>query len=176
MKKLRNLNKMNKKGAIEMSINTIVILLLALAMLGVGLFVVNKLRGSVPELDVSQQKKDQIYGKLESSGDKFLIEEKEITVKSTETYRSYYGLENVLDEEKTFDIGIECEDGIHGNDASTIGLAFRLSFKLSPGERTAEVFEIDPKDTDPDIYACKITVSEGASEYASERFNLEIVP
>jgi hypothetical protein len=174
MKKLR---KMKKKGAIEMSINTIVILLLALAMLGVGMFVINMLRESVTELDVSQQKKDQIYNKLDSSGSKFLISAKEISVKSTETYRAYYGLENVLDSTQTFEIIIECEEGIEGGLGEDIDINFRASVTLNSGERTVEVFEIDPSSAATDVYACKITVEDSdGSEYASERFNLEVVP
>jgi hypothetical protein len=185
MKKLR---KMNKKGAIEMSINTIVILLLALAMLGVGMFVINKIRSQVDlfedQYDVEQQKKDQLSRDLESMGSNFLIETTEINMRVNEELENYYALKNVLNEKKEFTINSGCIGGIDtGSDIlQKIKIEHISKTKIGPGETKVQRFWVDPDPSaEPSYYECEINVTYtddtgGDIEYSSQNFNLNLKP
>lgn len=172
------MKKMNKKAAIEMSINTIVVLVLALAMLGVGLFVIQRVREGAEALDVTEEVKSQMYDKLESSGAKLVLDKKEITMKTTDREEYYYAIKNVLTDKEIFDIDISCEYSVNDNDPSKIEFRLIEEVNLNPNENIVHPFTIDPSNAQPDFYSCKVEViyKEGGEEidYALERFNLRI--
>ena len=62
----------DKKGALELSINTIVIIVLAMTLLGLGLGLVRQIVGGISDttLEVQEQVREQITGQLRASGEK----------------------------------------------------------------------------------------------------------
>jgi len=168
------MKKMNKKAAIEMSINTIVVLVLALAMLGVGLFVIQRVREGAEALDVTEEVKSQMYDKLESSGAKLVLDKKEITMKTTDREEYYYAIKNVLTDPEIFDIDISCEYSVNDNAPSKIEFRLIDEVTLNPNENIVHPFTIDPSGAGPDFYSCKVNVTSKGQAYALERFNLRI--
>ncbi|MDK2907940.1 MAG: hypothetical protein PWQ87_398 [Candidatus Woesearchaeota archaeon] len=169
------MKKMNKKAAIEMSINTIVVLVLALAMLGVGLFVIQRVREGAEALDVTEEVKSQMYDKLESSGAKLVLDKKEITMKTTDREEYYYAIKNVFGEQETFSVDIDCEYCIKdGCDPDDINFYYIEEVNLNPNENIVHPFTIDPSGASPDFYSCKVNVTSNGQAYALERFNLRI--
>lgn len=168
------MKKMNKKAAIEMSINTIVVLVLALAMLGVGLFVVQRVREGAEALDVSEEVKSQMYDKLESSGAKLVLDKKEITMKTTDREEYYYAIKNVFTDTKEFNVNISCEYSVDGKDPEKIRFSLIDVITLNPNEQIVHPFTIDPSSADPDFYSCRVNVTSNGQAYALERFNLKI--
>ena len=69
------MQKQTKKGSLSLSINAIVVLIMAIAMLGVGIFFINSvLRGSLGDLtDVGSDVQEQIQQELQRTGNKLFI-------------------------------------------------------------------------------------------------------
>jgi hypothetical protein len=180
MKKLR---KMKKKGAIEMSINTIVILLLALAMLGVGMFVINKLKLSlegIPTVDDVTEK--QIRRELEASGDKFSLYSPRVEVKRNSKVVNYYGLKNEMNRELDFYISVGCINSMDGNteDLTKFDFANYEEVNLEEGEIAVQSLVIKPfQGITLTQYQCEINItydeeSGETQQYASEDFYVDV--
>ena len=69
------MRRQSRKGSLSLSINAIVVLIMAIAMLGVGIFFINSvLRGSLGDLtDVGSDVQEQIQQELQRTGNKLFI-------------------------------------------------------------------------------------------------------
>jgi hypothetical protein len=170
----------NRKGAIELSINTIVILILALAFLGIGLFFINRIGSEADEINLDQQKVNLIRERLENMDGKFMLANPRISVKKSEFYDVYYGIKNLGSETETFSIVAGCESSLHGADPGKVDITHFDQFDISPSHTRVQIFRIDSTKAEPDMYDCVVYVFSGDAEsedlYATEHFSLEITP
>jgi len=103
---MRNPKKdLNKKGALELSINAVVIIVLALTMLGLGLTFIKsqfeKMMGT--STGVQQQIKEQIESQLRASGEKMSFP-REMVISRNKQEGLTLGVQNILNEQLNYKI------------------------------------------------------------------------
>ncbi len=182
----------NKKGAVELSINTIVILFLALAMLGVGMFMINKLREGFQKVNLEELNKDMVnlmYEQLQSGPEKLKLNNYEVTVKKGETKELYYGVKNVEDIEAdssgtVFSIDVKCplaigvEDPVGGSHFDEKELKYLPKLiPLKTEERDVQKIVIQPSSSKMvTTYTCIMTVLRpDNTEYAKGTFSIVVI-
>jgi len=135
---------MNKK-ALELSINFIVMLILAIVVFGFGLFFIDKLFGNVKEIQAELDKDSE--RNIESMLDRgkmvaVLIQSKEI--KHTEVAMFGLGVLNVNDDPPTiFYVTIECTVAVDTRD-EVIGNGCEGVWTFDYDKSTSNIFEIAP--------------------------------
>ncbi len=119
---------MRKKAAFNVSIQAIVVLILAITILGLGLtFIRNMFGKTTGQLDeVSQQIEEQIVEEIKSSNDRVAFSKTQIEIKKAETKEMYFGIRNDLSDAATFNIDgdgtidASADVGAWNNDGSVI--------------------------------------------------------
>ena len=172
-------NPKNKKSAMEMSINTIVVLLLSLAMLAVGMFIINKIRDSSQVIDVTTQQRELAKKALEQSGEKLAISSDPIKVSKAKGLNAFIGIRNLLSSPATFDISIECPSSIEGAGLETADNMkwTKQTLELDSGEIFVTGWKINPKsDVVASSYNCLINVTDKDTGdlYVKKGFILDI--
>lgn len=103
---------MNKRGAIELSMNTIVVVVIAIVLLSLGLVFVRKIMGEVTETSgTAFDAADKAIQELMGGDQQFFIQSttKEIGVGKTETINA--GIQNFLGKNMKFKIEVSSADG-----------------------------------------------------------------
>ncbi len=87
---------MNKKAALQLSINAIVVLILAITILGLGLGFITKQFGAVQKKfeDVGGQIEKQLIEEMERSGELLVLNQVKVTAKSGDETNIYIGVRN----------------------------------------------------------------------------------
>ena len=174
------LRRIGRKADLSLSINAIVILILAITMLGLGLAF---LRGTFKKTteqfaEVSGTVKEQIVDEIKSKGEKLFVRgSPSIDIKRGETKDVYYGIKNVLDTEpsSTFTIATSCSNGIGGGNAVKLVLSHETTKAIKPGEYAVMTLIIkSDSDTDADTYPCSMTVTTGAGDYSVNDFYVKV--
>lgn len=90
----------NKKASLELGINAIVILILAITMLGLGLaFLKNMFGGVLSDLEsIRSDLKQQVIDKVEAGTDRLVFLSTDIQVKGSSKQDVYYGIRNDLED------------------------------------------------------------------------------
>ena len=177
----------NKKGAMELSINTIVILFLALAMLGVGMFIINKMREQVSGFDsFSGNLEKEMIEKLEASSKRLELQYKTLEVKNSGKEQVLFGVKNELDNDQVFDVNITCpvklgDTDVENNKFITKEISYTPKIsKLELGKAKVTSFFIAPTASrEKTNYECIITISydlDGQSvKYAEEWIYVKVI-
>lgn len=188
--------KMNKKAALDLSINAIVVLILAITMLGLGLgFMYKMFGGTAEKLDkMSGQLETQMKDQLKESSKRLTLETNTLEMKKSSKKTIAFGIKNVQ-EEGDFQFG----NGVSGAVASTgraesAGANCYQSFKnpdgagldtkiviTTPGDIFLKADEIKvmgiqveaTAQADSDTYQCSMVVYAG-EEYAREDFEIVV--
>jgi len=110
-----------KRGALQLSINAIVVLILAITMLGLGLNFMNKMFGGNLQAleDVSGEMEKNMRDRLKDSSNDLELSKDEIEIKAPAEEIIYFGARNVDTSDDTYDFEIECDASIY-NDAVDI--------------------------------------------------------
>ena len=182
-----SLFKKNKKGDLSLSINAIVVLILAITMLGLGLAF---LRGTFKKTteqfaEVSGTVKEQIVDEIKSKGEKLFIRgEPEIDVKLGETKEIFFGVKNVLTGDSTFTItpggtdatGCTRALGGEGSPANLITLkTLPDTGLLKQGDFAVLPLRIIVGSTaKADTYSCSLKLTAGNSTYAQKDFFIKV--
>ncbi len=193
--------RVNKKGALELSINAIVIIVLALTLLGLGLTFIRNQMGDIGKTStmVNDQIRDQILEDLRTSDKRLSFPTPEIKTSSKATELISIGVKNLLDTPLTFKIIVQDlnfkEDGTAFNCGT--GTDHLYSPKTTPGDECAafywdtsnqklsngqsSVYGIKlfaPKNFNTYLYKIVIidpTISDPAkAEYASKTFFVQV--
>lgn len=103
-----------KKGALQLSINAIVVLILAITMLGLGLGFMRSMFGQTTAQfeDVAESMKGQVIDEIKSSNEKVILNKYEISIKKSEEKEVYYGIKETSGNERCFAVNISCETGM----------------------------------------------------------------
>ena len=162
---------MFKRGSLNLSINAIVVLILAVTMLGLGLmFMQNMMGGAMDELDsVSGAIEDQMIERIRSSNRRleFSTHTFRVDRAGSETY--YYGILNQLDVDTEFNIEFHCQSAMGDSDPAN-----DITFDFIPSTVYLSQNEIDVQtviiNADPQAentnYRCGIFID--AAEDSSE--------
>ena len=104
----------SKKGALELSINAIVVLILAITMLSLGLaFMKGLFKKTTGQLEkVGEDIKNQMIEQLRASSAKLTLNQEDITIRRGEKQDIYFAVKNILPAEQDFSIATECPDKI----------------------------------------------------------------
>jgi len=189
--------RVNKKGALELSINSIVIIVLAFTLLGLGLMFVRKTINDMTKTstDVNAALRDQIMEDLRTSDKRLAFPTPQIEMKSNAAELISIGVKNVLDSTlrykvKIYDVNydntnnnpLNCGDATHEYKPSTKALdkkcaAFYWSIEeqqLSSGQsRVVGIKIFAPNDFN--TYQYKIAIVDSSNqEYDSKTFFVSV--
>ncbi|MBI2129175.1 hypothetical protein HYU07_02955 [Candidatus Woesearchaeota archaeon] len=159
---------MNKKGALELSINAIVILILAITMLGLGLGFMKKTFGGVTSQfgEVSDQIKKEMIDRIKDSTSKVMLNVYEIEMKRSEEKSIFLAIKNDLQDDTLVEFSI----AIKTDDCKTIaGTACEGDVTVS----TFSTKKVQPGEVE--VIPMKVKVSSGA-EPTTYLIPIEVTP
>ena len=164
---------LHKKGSLELSINAIVILIMAITMLGLGLgFMKGLFSKTTGQLEkVGEDIKNQMVEQLRSSSAKLTLNEEDITIKRGETKEIYFGIKNVEDDLGAFNIVVDCPNNLANPPAPPLEpTTFDSSRSLKKGEVDVQKMIINaPASAIPTTHSCELELIRGDS-YAKKSF------
>ncbi len=166
----------SKKGALELSINAIVILILAITMLSLGLaFMKGVFKKTTGQLEqVGEDIKNQMIEQLRTSSAKLTLNQEDISIAKSETKEIYFGIKNVEDTQ-SFTTSAECTQAVDGSPHTGIKTIF-TSQDLEKGsvEVGKMIIQIDA-DATRTTHTCSLKADKaGGSQYAKKGFFLTI--
>ena len=180
---------MFKRGSLNLSINAIVVLILAVTMLGLGLmFMQNMMGGAMDELDaVSGAVEEQMIERIRESNRRLEFSASNFDVQRAGSETFYYGVLNQLDVNTEFNLEFHCQSAM-GDGADP---ADDISFDFIPSTVFLTQNEVDVQtlviNADPQAesttYRCgvfidaaedssdEITVGDEPQNAGTDRFN-----
>jgi hypothetical protein len=165
---------MDKKGAVELSISTIVVVIIGVTLLVLGLTFVRGIFKKVGSLsDQSFQVGEKMIQDQMSSDQKFWISGVTFEIESGESITVHTGIQNFGDPgvSNTFELKVE-----PGQTAGKDWFTLPLSMKVNVGEKKAFPFVINiPKGTEPGkVFTFNIIASKDNKEYDSQAIIVKI--
>lgn len=181
MKRKNSIFFKHKKGALEVSINAIIILIFAIAILALGLtFIRNMFTKTSGEFgQVTAQVKNDLINELKASNEKLAISPLTVEVdKTTKKGEVYYGVRNIFEDTKTFDVTIdECVPITGGETAVKLVYTYE-TIKVPAGETEVQPALVTiTSSTVETSYKCTLTITDtdGTDLYASKPFFVNVV-
>lgn len=175
------LRRFNKKASLDLSINAVVVLILAIALLGVGLFFINSIFGGLIE-DVTKIKtklSTEELDQLRNSKEKVQFLDTRIILSQTKETVAF-AAHNNENTENIYTTQVSCEDQIGGQiDLSAINNGFDVvkKIKLKPDETAVRdlVIEFPPSAPSGLLVYCSMTLKKEGSDviYAEQDFEIE---
>jgi len=170
----------NKKGGLEISINAIVILILAITVLGIGLaFIRGMFKNTLGQLgEVSKDIENQMIEKIEEGEDRLTFLQNDIDIEKNEKKDIYFGVRNDNDDPKIFDIEFKCESSME--EISEVEIEEYINFNYFKETKELEkdeimvlkaVVEVSPNAV-ATTYMCTALIDNG--EYASKTFYVTV--
>jgi len=179
----------NKKAGMELSINTIIILILAIAILGVGLtFIKQYLTPAIKDVEAfKEQRRNEFIEELRLSGERFTWDMNFNEMKKGEEKTIFFGVKNELDKSMAFGLNIGCTGAIDEEAEPEKDITFTYFSLTDPTIKDAVavdtvVIKVEPtaKST---IYRCKFIIGqeedilpldEIEDYYASKSFQIRV--
>jgi len=167
----------SKKGGLQISINAIVILILAITVLGIGLGFINGMfQNTFDKLDqVSKSIDKQMREKMEDEPGRLILENDYLDIKKSDKIRTYFGIRNENDDDDGtyFDVSFICDSAFDEDLSDTdIEGYIKSEFLSSPKVKKDDIrilpleIKIDPKAAIT-TYECTLSLDDG-TDYASE--------
>ena len=183
---------LGKKADLSLSINAIVLLILAITMLGLGLAFIRGQFGKVTgELGkISETLSAERKAELERSLDRITLTTTELEIKKGTKSNQFYAVRNNLDGDFTFDVsGFTCFDAIKvdehpDEDELTKFIKFQTlaEREVAAGSSIALplIIQVDAGATTT-VYSCKLTIpfpadSDQTGTYAKKDFFITVTP
>ncbi len=164
--------RLNKKAGMQISINTIIILILAIAILGVGLnFIKNMLDPTFEQINqINEKLKDEMIAELRESNDRLTLRIEDKEMKKNEKSKLYFAIKNELqdvDGGTEFGINFGCisaasHDAVPEDDISFEFIDLTEELKEDEIEVGAVKIIINPS-AKSTMYRCKSVVIEGGT-------------
>jgi len=112
---------LHKKGSLELSINAIVILILAITMLGLGLgFMKGLFSKTTKQLgEVGEDIKAQMIEQLRTSSAKLTLREEDVNIPRSETKDVYFAIKNV-ELSQSFGVTATCTKALEGTELGNL--------------------------------------------------------
>ena len=117
---------MFKKGSLSLSINAIVVLILAVTMLGLGLlFMQNMMGGAMGQLaGVSEEVENQMIQRMESGSAEVELRTANVRTRPSGSERDYFAVRNNRESDLDFNIEVHCNQAMDP-DADVTDITFR---------------------------------------------------
>jgi len=164
--------KLGKHASLNLSINAIVVLILAVTMLGLGLGFIKRTfsKATAGLEEVQEEIKKQLIDELRASTERLKFDKFDIVLKAGKTKIVYFGVKNDIDTasgcKSEFISSAECYDSLKKVQGSigAITLATILPRKIGGGQVEVGKMIISTKSgTVVDTYSCLISVKKEAS-------------
>jgi hypothetical protein len=173
----------SKKGSLNLSINAVVILILALVLLAVGIGFIRSTFGGLIEnvQDIGAEISNQRLEELRSSSQEVTFLQERVTIKKTKA-RIPFSVHNNENTVNTFNLAFSCDDALGAAGRKdeikkyvTDNFESVASVDLGSGETRLLDFDIElPSDAPSGILLyCSLAVTNGNSAYATPRFEIE---
>lgn len=172
----------NKKAGLEISINAIVILILAITVLGIGLgFIRGMFSNTIGQLgEVSKDIEKDMINRIRDSDERFAMREENIEIKKSGEKTIYFGVRN--EEETTnnvgrdFDIYFECTEAMLDSGGDPTHITFNVFSKTSLIKRDEitvmpAIIKVSPNAV-ATTYMCEALIDGG--DYASKIFYVTV--
>jgi len=177
--KLRHIGR-NKKGGLQISINAIVILILAITVLGIGLgFIRGMFSQTIGQLgEVSKDIEKDMINRIRDSDDRLALREENIELKKSAEKTIYFGVRNEEDDPTSFGIEFLCDSAMDV-DAIPADVDFNVFTDTKLLERDEimvlpAVIKVSPKAV-ATTYMCTATIEGGSTgDYASKTFYVTV--
>jgi hypothetical protein len=169
----------SKKGAIEVSINTIIILIFAIAILGIGLsFIRSSIAKATAQFDVvSDQVKNDMINSMKQSTDIVSVQPIEYTLtKTTKNPTMYFAVRNIENNDTTYNVTAEPCISIDDSTSHDILKVFP-NITVTNNSIEVKVIQIKNFATLPETtYECGITIKKQSdgSVYGTKRFTIQL--
>jgi len=179
------MQKRGKKGAIELSIGTIVIVVLALAMLVLGLVIVTKIGcGIIKGVgDLNEKTRQEIIDLFSNNpNEKLVIKELYNDVSKESPYGVGFGIRNTGSTKATFSYDISAKDlgkckfsAEKANDFIILGKTNK-DLEISSGEDYIGKFDLNiPNDVENCDFTYSINVKKNGELYVSKEVTIRII-
>lgn len=168
----------SRKASLEMSISTIVIVVLAMTLMGLGLVFIRSMFTNITDTagTVQDQIKQQILEDLRTGDKKISFPTSEVTIGKKQSNVLAVGIKNVLNTAGDFTIEIEDESGVLSS--GVLGNKGTFIWDTTPQNLDVNDANVYPIKFTSDIQTgtsiIKIVVSEGGNPYASKTFFLTV--
>ena len=200
MRSVRSFVK-NKRGGLEISVNSIVILIFAITILSLGLVFINKVfkKTTGTFTDIQDQVKNDLINKLRGSTDRLAFDNEEVRIPPGQTKEMYFAIRNDLDEDVSFTIlgngGLEENSGKWSGGGSIIScysttatddykVSVQPKFKTSPSvfvkkgdTQVRKMLVTIPSSTPKGVYYCAMVIADPNQEneeYARKDFTITV--
>ncbi len=179
----------HKKGGMEISINTIVVLILAVTILGVGLkFINDMLKPAFEDIDEQrEQRRNEFIDELKESGERFTWDMNFNEMKKAEEKTIFFGVKNELERTMAFGVNFGCTSSIDDEAEPADDITFKffgLTEEIIKDDVAVDtvVIKVEPtaKST---IYRCKVILGQDGDApelddledyYASKSFQIKV--
>jgi len=180
MFKIFDIKKQNKRGALELSINTIVVIVIAMALLGLGLMFIRGMFDKITGVSDSTFEKisEQLNTDLVTSDAPLIFSKTKITIDRGGNSQEGFGVKNDGDSKISYGVKVgtfscpELSQSENG-DCPDISSWFKYfdgdqQYTISPAERQTGKVQINvPRGATTGLYLLKIIAYEGIFDEAS---------
>lgn len=168
----------NKKAGLEISINAIVILILAITVLGIGLaFIRGMFSQTIGQLgEVSKDIENDMINTIRDSDERLVLREENIKIKKSAEKTIYFGVRNEEEDEYIFKIKFGC-DSTMDEDASLGDITFSVFEETKQLEKDEimvlpAVIKVSPNAV-ATTYMCSALIGDDG-DYASKTFYITV--
>ncbi|MBU4283487.1 MAG: hypothetical protein KJ968_00090 [Nanoarchaeota archaeon] len=167
----------NKKAGLQISINAIVILILAITVLGIGLaFIRGMFSQTIGQLgEVSKDIENDMINRIRDSDERLVLREENIEIKKSGEKTIYFGIRNEEEDEAFFYVEFRCDSKMD-EDANLDDITFSVFKETKTLERDEimvlpAIIKVSPKAV-ATTYMCSALINEG--DYASKTFYITV--
>ena len=172
----------HKKGGLQISINAIVILILAITVLGIGLgFIRGMFQQTIGQLgEVSKDIENDMIDRLRDSNERLVLREENVEVKKGREKTIYFGVRNEEDmvgsAAISFNVLFECTDVMEDSGGDITHIDFNVFSKTKYLERDEitvmpAIIKVSPNAV-ATTYMCSALIDGGV--YASKTFYITV--
>jgi hypothetical protein len=172
-----------KKGSLSLSINAIVVLIMAITMLGLGLaFMKNSMGSTMKQFaNVNEDIKAEMIKELQESSGRLTFKGEDVKFKQGEKREMYFALKNDMTGPAFFNVTVACNGAMGSGTASTLTLNTFKNFTIDPGKIQVAKIAIAVTATQvPDTYSCFINTAYNSTsavpdaKYENKNFYLTV--
>ncbi|NIA04301.1 MAG: hypothetical protein GWP09_03035 [Nitrospiraceae bacterium] len=195
--KLRSVIK-HKRGGLELSVNSIVILIFAITLLSLGLVFIRNMfqRASSSFVKVSDTVKSDLLQKLKNSNERVVFENEYLTLAPGDKDVLNFAIRNELSQSKTFFVDgngdidetgkwtvkksvLKCYSSTEGDPGNNIIFKVgQAGITIKPGDNAVRAIEVHVSKSAPEgIYYCAMIIEDpitSGQEYARKEFRITV--